>query len=282
MANLRLLLCTDMDRTVIPNGAQQEHPDARENFHTLCKLPGVELVYVTGRDLNLVEEAIGQYSLPRPGWLITDVGTKIYQSTATGYKELTLWQELISRDWHGKTHRELQQVLSQIKEIKLQESDKQNDFKLSYYFTLESDLSRVIKEVRKRLDTIGAAVNIITSIDETEQVGLLDILPVSADKLHGLLFLQEHLGYLDEEVIFAGDSGNDLPVLVSSIRSILVANAAPELQSQIAKTARDNNNYDAFYQADSNFYLGGNYSAGVIQGVFHYMPQIKDLFNKTS
>ena len=65
MAN-RLLLCTDMDRTIIPNGHQPEHPDARERFRQLCSLPAVKLVYVTGRHLQLVEQAIADYNLPEP------------------------------------------------------------------------------------------------------------------------------------------------------------------------------------------------------------------------
>lgn len=79
MPQSKLLLCADMDRTVIPNGEQPEHPDARKRFKTFCLLPEVKLVYVTGRHQELVKQAIKNYHLPEPDFVITDVGTKIYQ-----------------------------------------------------------------------------------------------------------------------------------------------------------------------------------------------------------
>lgn len=136
--------------------------------------------------------------------------------------------------------------------------------------------------VKKQLDHLGVSVNLITSIDEAAHIGLLDILPVSADKLHGLNFLRNHLGYSADETIFAGDSGNDLPVLESSIYSVLVANASSEIKKQAIQLAISKGNQDSFYQAENDYFsLGGNYSAGVIQGVIHYMPQIELLLEGT-
>jgi len=45
----RLLLCTDLDRTLLPNGSELESEQARKNFDQLIKHPQVTLVYVTGR-----------------------------------------------------------------------------------------------------------------------------------------------------------------------------------------------------------------------------------------
>lgn len=278
MSKLRLLLCTDMDRTVIPNGSQPEHPEARSLFRRLCRLSGVELVYVTGRHLQLVEEAIAEYDLPLPGYVIADVGTKIYQRTTTGYTELQLWQQEIAGDWQGKSQAELWQILASVASLTPQEESKQSDFKLSYYLPLQADVAGVTAEVEAKLDEAGVAASVITSIDEPAQVGLLDVLPRNATKLHGLNFLREYCGYAQEETIFAGDSGNDLPVLESDIRSVLVANADPALQKQAAILASQNGNSSAFYQAqNTTFYLGGNYCAGVVQGVVYYMPHIMEL-----
>ena len=36
----RLLLCTDMDRTIIPNGAQSEHSLARRQFNEIGRARG--------------------------------------------------------------------------------------------------------------------------------------------------------------------------------------------------------------------------------------------------
>ena len=62
----RLLLCTDLDRTLLPNGPQPESPGARMRFARLAARPEVTLVYVTGRHRKLVEKVIGLYRLPLP------------------------------------------------------------------------------------------------------------------------------------------------------------------------------------------------------------------------
>lgn len=277
----RLLLCTDMDRTIIPNGRQPENPEGRVQFQQLCGLPSVSLVYVTGRHLQLVIEAIADYNLPAPDYVMTDVGTKIYRHIQSEWSEMVSWQDQIAIDWHGKTHAQLQQALDNLPGLTLQESSKQNSFKLSYYLPLQADRENILTEVELRLSQLGVAVSLIWSVDEVEQVGLLDILPSNATKLHSIKYLQQHLGYTSEEIIFAGDSGNDLPVLGSSIRSILVANAEPEILQQALQLALQNGNTETLYHAQQQgFPLGGNYSAGVLQGVMFFSPEIGEKLRK--
>ncbi len=270
----KLLLCTDMDRTVIPNGRQPEHPDARERFRQLCALEEVRLVYVTGRHQQLVQQAIAHYHLPQPDYAITDVGTKIYHLIQGKWREMLPWQQHIARDWHGKTHDQLQQALQFCPELVLQESSKQNDFKLSYYLPLSADLEKILTVVEKQLTQLGVDASLIWSIDEPEQIGLLDILPRKATKLHAIEFLHNLLGYEHHEVLFAGDSGNDMPVLTSPIQSVLVANAEPEIKQQAQHLAQHNGCTQALYLARDNFPMGGNYAAGVVQGVVFFAPQI--------
>jgi sucrose-6-phosphatase len=271
----RLLLCTDLDRTIIPNGRQSEHPEARACFRQLCALPEVTLVYVTGRHLYLVKQAIEQYALPTPDFAITDVGTKIYQLLRGEWHELLPWQEQIAADWQGKSHDQLQQMLSRFSELVLQEQSKQNDFKLSYYLPLDADRDRTLNGAETLLIQMGVEASLIWSVDELQHVGLLDVLPRSATKLHGIEFLRQKLGYRREELIFAGDSGNDLPVLASPIPSILVANADQQVKQQAQQLTEENGCAESLYLAQqNNFPLGGNYSAGVLQGVVSFAPEI--------
>ncbi|MGD9950938.1 MAG: HAD-IIB family hydrolase, partial [Desulfobulbus sp.] len=209
----RLLLCTDMDRTIIPNGRQPEHPRAREKFQQLCASPQVALVYVTGRDLSLTKQAIDHYQLPMPAYAITDVGTKIYKQKQGEWLEVASWQEQIAPDWGGKTHEQLQGALADIAELTLQEAAKQNGFKLSYYVALPADQQPLLERVGHRLARLGVDASLIWSIDEPQHIGLLDVLPRNATKMHGIEFLGRYLGYQREEILFAGDSGNDLMVM---------------------------------------------------------------------
>ena len=74
-----LLLCTDLDRTLLPNGDAPESPSARERFARVAARPEVSLVYVTGRHRESVQRAIAEYGLPTPRHAICDVGSSIYQ-----------------------------------------------------------------------------------------------------------------------------------------------------------------------------------------------------------
>jgi len=275
MMTSRLLLCTDMDRTIIPNGRQPEHPDARAQFRNLCSLPEVVLTYVTGRHFHLMQEAIERYNLPEPAYAITDVGTRIYEKINNNWIEICQWQEQIAKDWRGQTHGQLQRELSGLAELKLQEGSKQNEYKLSYYLPLDADYDMISQQVEQLLTRLGVAASLIMSIDEPERVGLLDILPKNATKLHAIEFLQRYLGFGLEETIFCGDSGNDLPVLASPIRSILVANAEQDIKTQALELTEKNRYTESLYLADQqSSALGGNYSAGVLQGIAYYAPGI--------
>lgn len=276
MSPAKLLLCTDMDRTVIPNGDQPEHPAARPCFRAFCQRPEIQLVYVTGRHRELVQQAIQSYDLPAPDFVITDVGTRIYEVGAGQWRELLLWQQTIAAAWHGCSHEQIRQALGPQTELVLQEASKQSSYKLSYYLPLDADKDAILARVETCLRQLGVEASLVWSIDEPENIGLLDVLPRNATKLHGIEFLQQQLGYRYDQVIFAGDSGNDLPVLVSPIRSVLVANASAELKLQAQQLARQNGHGEALYLAEeANFPLGGNYAAGVLQGVWHFAPALR-------
>lgn len=268
----RLLLCTDLDRTLLPNGEQPESPGARQSFMRFAQLPGVMLAYVSGRHLGLVEEAIRQYGVPTPAYAITDVGTKIYRQAAGSWVEVTEWAEQIDGDWHGHSHQQLSELLSDLHPLQLQERSKQNQHKLSFYVQLHTDHHALLAQVEQRLIGAGVHASLIWSIDEQEEVGLLDLLPRSANKLHAVRFLQQQIGYSDDELLFSGDSGNDLEVMASSVHSILVANASNEVKDLAKLQTTAAGHQETLYIATGAMGMNGNYSAGILEGVCHYLP----------
>lgn len=277
MPQPRLLLCTDMDRTVIPNGNHTEHPDARREFARFCRCPGVELVYVTGRHKALLLQALEEFALPVPDYAITDVGTRIYRVNAEGWKELDDWQTTIAEGWRGHDHAQLQQWLGDLAQLTLQEESKQNSYKLSYYLPLAVDYQLLLECIDSRLQRHGVEASLVWSIDVASQVGLLDVLPRGAGKLDAIQYLQRLLGYRRDEVIFAGDSGNDLPVLGSAVPAVLVANASEEVRQQALRAAEESGHRDALYLAKAAAgVLGGHYAAGVLQGVWHFAPDFRE------
>ena len=277
MSEPRLLLCTDMDRTVIPNGFQSEHPLARRLFSEFCSQPQVSLVYVTGRHQTLVKEAIKNYSLPRPDYAITDVGTRIYRvDDDQQWQLLKSWEDEIDTDWHGKSHEQLKQLFEDISVLKIQERSKQNSHKLSYYVPLHVKQEILLPQMEQRLKQHGVQASLVWSVDEPKGVALLDVLPSNATKLHAIDFLRQQLDFSLDEIVFAGDSGNDLPVLGSMIPSVLVANAAADVNEAAQGLAQQNSTQLALYLATGkNSHMNGNYSAGVLEGVCHFAPAFR-------
>lgn len=264
------LLCTDLDRTLIPNGAQPESPEARGRFKRLVSHEEVSLAYVTGRSRELIEQAIAEFGLPQPDFVIADVGATIYRAAASGWSRWEEWDARIAPDWNGATHDELSRLLSVFPALRLQEQERQGRHKLSFLVPLETDMHRLITEMDQRLKYADIRANLIWSIDEIAQTALLDVLPASAGKLHAIRFLMMNQDFAPESTVFAGDSGNDLDVLISDIPSVLVANADPELKSRIAETGES-----SCYLARGDYLgLNGNYSAGVLEGVAHHFREV--------
>jgi HAD superfamily hydrolase (TIGR01484 family) len=270
-----LLLCTDLDRTLIPNGSEPESPGARERFREFVAGHGVTLAYVSGRHRALVEQAIRDYGLPLPNYVIGDVGTSLYRVQDASWSRVTDWEEIIGADWAGLDRSALAAIFEDMPELRLQEPEKQNRFKLSYYTDAHLDPAPLVERMRERLGETQARASLIWSIDEAANVGLLDVLPEGATKYHAVVFLMGLTGHAESNTVFAGDSGNDLEVLVSRIPSVLVANGHPAVRLEAQRLAEQRGCVDRLYHAVGNWGgMNGNYSAGILEGVAHFHPEL--------
>lgn len=271
----KLLLCSDLDRTLLPNGPQQESPQARPLLRAIAALAEVTLVYVSGRHKQLLIDAIHDYDLPTPEYAIADVGTTIYHVNGNNWHLWQDWHDEIAGDWKGMRHDELAALLAGVDHLRLQESAKQNTCKLSYYAPQDSDRDELLAAVKQRLDSRQVNASLIWSIDEMAHTGLLDVLPASATKLHALRFLMQRTGFDETNTVYAGDSGNDLPVLSSSLPSVLVANASEAVRTEAMQACRQAGHQHSLYCATGNFPgMNGNYAAGLLEGLAHYHPAI--------
>ncbi len=270
----RYLVCTDLDRTAIPNGPAPESPGAARVFAALAARPDVVLAYVSGRHRTLVEEAIEEYSLPVPDFVLGDVGTTLYRVGEDDEWRLEqAWERRIASDWGGHIATDLAPLLNGVEGLRTQEPEKQNRFKLSYYLEPERWTDELASTIRRLLDATGITPRIVWSIDDLTGDGLLDILPRSASKRGAIEALMDIEGFGLEKTVFCGDSGNDLDVLASPVPAVLVANARQDVRRQAQEMARECGFPDRLYLARGGFRgMNGNYRGGMLEGIAHYHP----------
>lgn len=265
------LLCTDLDRTLLPNGGCAESPGVRQQLAAYLQQHQVKLAFVSGRDRELVQQAIAEYELPMPDFVIADVGTSLYHPDASWHHD-ERWQQQIGADWRFAQPTDLCALVADIPGLTLQEFHKQGRYKLSFYTPLDWDLAVHETEMQLRFTQQDWQVQLVFSIDEEKQVGLLDVIPASAGKLGAIHFLMRQLQIEDDAVLFAGDSGNDLDVLCSALPAVLVANATVEVQSEAQRRVQQDGIQSRLYLAQGRI-GNGCYAAGILEGIQHFFGE---------
>ncbi len=268
-----ILLCCDLDRTLIPNGPQPCSAAALPRFRRVAARPEVTLAYVTGRSRAMVENAIRRWELPLPAIAAADVGSAIFDvGPEAAWTPWADWEERIGRDWHGHGAPDIAAALAEIDGLSPQAEDRQTPLKVSFTAPPETDADILLAEVATRLRDLNVAAATVWSIDETVPVGLLDVLPASATKRGAVDFIRQRLGFPAERTLFAGDSGNDLPVLAGPCRAVLVANAADSVRREARRLAMDG----SLYLAKGGFLgMNGAYAAGILEGLDHFFPETR-------
>jgi maltooligosyltrehalose trehalohydrolase len=227
-------LATDLDGTLIPlEGNEQNRADLellRQHFAGRSAV----LTFVTGRHLEIVEEAIVEHDLPQPDWIICDVGTSIYRRIPEGWAGETAYSRHLAGLCTLLPIDYLQRELRGVAGLTLQEPAKQGAFKLSYYVE-----QRAREEAVERIESIlarrSAPWSLISSVDPLTGEGLVDLLPRGVSKAYALDWWRELCGFERGQVVFAGDSGNDWAALIAGYRAILVGNADRQLASRVGE-----------------------------------------------
>jgi sucrose-6F-phosphate phosphohydrolase len=262
------ILATDLDRTLLPNGSWESDAGAIELFNELTVKNDVLVVYVTGRNLNLTENAISEYGVRHPDVLIGDVGTSIREYENGEWRFDGGWISHVkhaSPRWNAEA---LKNAISGVGGIREQEREHLNQFKQSYYVdhgSKDQILERIDALVKGRFDEV-----IIYSYDSQDGKGLLDFLPDSATKQTALEYVSEEFKSAKEDVVFCGDSGNDIFPLTAGFRGVLVRNADEQLVENVKLAARKNPGLALYFARGGFRGLNGYYTSGVIEGAYHY------------
>jgi HAD superfamily hydrolase (TIGR01484 family) len=280
---MKKLLATDLDGTFIPWSNELPIVTALEKFRQLRKNnPQFGLIFVTGRDLQLVLHAIAQHNLPVPDAIIADVGTSIYHHTCalnsaefphqTAYGQCCLnadywepnqeYQKELYRIVKANPRQEFIQKVSQIQGIRQQESVRQSEFKISFYCDthyMESAQNQVECLLKNQTEWSG-----IYSIDPESAQGLIDVLPHKISKRYALEWFLQHHARDVQKIAFAGDSGNDYAMFLSGLPAILVANTPQHIKDHTQAHAKQAQFIDSIFIATQPS------TAGVWEGCQHF------------
>lgn len=236
-SHLGQVLATDLDGTLIPLSNVERNVQDLETLSDQLRANGVLLVYSTGRHFASVEQAMKDFSLPIPEWIICDVGTSIFRRQRATFVSEEAYQQHLAQVVATLPIEELSGRLGGVPGLRLQESEKQGRFKLSFY-TDARELENITNHVQSRLDELSAPYSIISSIDPFTNNGLIDLLPRSVSKAYALQWWVRHTGQPSDSIVFAGDSGNDTAALTAGFRSIVVENASRDVAKSVYQIHR--------------------------------------------
>lgn len=265
MRNQRVLLASDMDGTVIPMEITARRKTELASFRKAVEAaPALHLAYVTGRDLRLSLKGIEQHRLPDPEILVCDVGTSVYIATPEGFEKDTEYVRVLEEARGGLDVRDVHQQLTHLPELLLQAQEKQTESKLSYYLAEGSEHTWVVEAVREVLAGLGGGIQAVYSVGAPHGTGLLDLLPAGVAKDFALRYLHRKVGVEASEVIYAGDSGNDLAALLSGYKAIVVGNATAGLKEELRSRGGERRILHQLYFAEDSF------ASGVLEGCRHF------------
>lgn len=262
------ILATDLDRTLLPNGHWEYDRDAIEQFNRLTIENDVLVVYVTGRSLTLTERAIAEFGVRYPDVLCSDVGAYIRSYENGEWSNDEGWINRVSRCNPRWNPRAIRKTISKINGIEEQESEHLNQFKQSYYVNHEKHeliLKNICGLIKGKFDE-----EIIYSFDSQNGRGLLDFLPNSATKKTALEYLAEKFNVTHRDIVFCGDSGNDIAPLTAGFRGVVVKNADAQLLENVNKAIKQFPTLNIYFAQGGFKGLNGYYTSGVIEGAYHY------------
>jgi sucrose-phosphate synthase len=236
------MLATDLDGTFIGDD------DAMLRLWRDLEAERVLLVFSTGRHLPSIEAFYAeQGGDPRADACVCMVGTEIWELRDGHYERDDGWSRLIAEAWDKSA---VEAILRSIPEAVVQPAEWQSEFKSSYF--LEENTERRLEEISTGLEREGLQAKVVYSARR-----FLDLLPVRSGKGGAVSYLASTLGIGADEVITAGDTGNDLDMMRRELgfRCIAVGNSADELRGVIEPQI---------------YHARASYAAGIAEGLEHY------------
>jgi len=207
------VLAGDLDGTLLGGDAAD-----RGRLHAaLARHPEVTIVFATGRGLPAVRQALRDPLLPRPRWIIADIGATVLDGV--DFAPVEPLQTQLRAGWPG-TER-VRAALARFAGLQYQHDVVQNG-RCSFYLPPD----QLTTDVTDAVAALGCRW--IYSADR-----YFDVLPPGASKGSALLALAQRQGWPMDAILVAGDSLNDLSLFTLGARGVIVGNAEPALSSAV-------------------------------------------------
>jgi len=235
------LIVSDIDNTLIGDDS------ALKRFNSIIE--GVQnkvgFAVATGRTIDSAIEVLKQNNVHLPIVLLTSVGTEIYYNYQGELFYSKGWDAHLSYQWNRKL---IVDLLSKFDFLTFQEEETQKKYKVSYFLNEDPEKLKLVKDLllQKKIKA-----NVIYS-----HGSLLDILSYRASKGKAIRYLAYIWNIPFDNILVAGDSGNDIEMLKGELPGVVVGNYAPELE--------DLKGSKRVYFAQKHF------ADGIIEGIEHY------------
>jgi HAD superfamily hydrolase (TIGR01484 family) len=203
-----LLLATDLDGTFL--GGQTTDKEILYQF--IRERIDIKLVFVTGRGLGTVLPVLNDVAVPKPDYIICDVGATIINGNTL--EPIQPLQSIIEEKWGGSTF--IYDQLKEVKGLSLQEVPQSR--RCSFYYNSETDFAHL----HKVADTINC--DVIKSAGK-----FVDILPHGVNKGYSLKQLINLLNISPAHILVAGDTMNDLSLYETGYKGVVVGEAEKDL-----------------------------------------------------
>ena len=250
MQRIQWILASDIDNTL--TGDSQALKQLSSRIASLRQQKQLALFLTTGRTLDEVLRGFEEENIPKADAIISQVGTEIYVPPfSPKIKPLAEWDTFLRKQF---SREQAVGFIDNIEGAQIQSERYNTPLKVSYFLDKTPDPEQAVEQVKQQVAAAGNGYQVVWSSGKH-----LDILPAAAGKGNAIRFLISFLGLAPQQVITAGDSGNDRSMLDEFDGGIIVANAQPEL-----KSLKHEAHQTSFY------FAAGKYAAGVAEGLRHF------------
>lgn len=238
IAERRFTLATDLDGTFL-GGSDAERKVLYDWIE--ANRDSVGLIFVTGRDPEFIMKMCREQGLPWPEYVVGDVGTTIAHVRDDGHVDPIAALEVdIAERWNDMGA-QVRAALADHPGLTLQPTN--------FRYRVSYDLDPATYDASA--ETVIDAMGLDWLMSDNRY---FDVLPKDVSKGPSIKRLVAHLGIRESRLLCAGDTLNDLSMLISGLNAVAVGNSETALVQRLQGT-------------DSVYHATAHGAAGILEAI---------------